>query len=273
MSIEEIASASAYSVAPATPAVAPVAVHHFGDISLLDVRGALPTVAGLARDAVLAQWVKSPAAVLCDLTSVRGPVETGAVALLASVGAQVRQWPGIPIGLICSDRGLRDGLTSALEGQYLAVADTRQKIWGDLIAGAVTATVRAVMAPEAQSVRTARELVAAACTDWGHTHQIPRPRWCPASSSPTRCCTPAPLWRCPSPDTGTNCGWRCATTAAGHRHPARSSRKHWTDAACFWSRRRAKPGECCSPAAARSSGRYWPPSNTPRARVSAWTPP
>jgi len=173
LSIEEIASASAYSVAPATPAVAPVAVHHFGDICLLDVRGALPTVAGLARDAVLAQWVNSPAAVLCDLTSVRGPVETGAVALLASVGAQVRQWPGIPIGVICSDRGLRDGLTSALDGQYLAVADSRQKIWGDLIAGAVTATVRAVMAPEAQSVRAARELVAAACTDWGHSHQIP----------------------------------------------------------------------------------------------------
>ena len=173
MSIEEIPPASDNSAAPANPSDAPVAVHYFGDICVLDVRGALPAVAGPVREAVLAQWVESPAAVLCDLSRVRGPMETGPVALLASVGAQVRQWPGIPIGLICSDRSLRDGLSSALEGQYLAVADTRHKLWGDLIAGAMTATVRAVMAPEARSVRAARDLVAAACSDWGHSDQIP----------------------------------------------------------------------------------------------------
>ena len=174
MSIEEIPPASDNSAATANPgAAAPVAVRYLGDISVLNVRGALPTVAGPAREALLAQWAGCPAAVLCDLSHVRGPMETGPVALLASVGAQVRQWPGIPIGLICSDRSLRDGLSSALEGQYLAVADTRHKLWGDLIAGAMTATVRAVMAPEARSVRAARDLVAAACSDWGHSDQIP----------------------------------------------------------------------------------------------------
>ena len=81
-------------------------VSRFGGFSVLGVHGVLSAVAGPAREELLSQWGQCPAAVMCDLSDVAGPFETGAVAVLASIGTQVRQWPGIPIGLVCPDQGL-----------------------------------------------------------------------------------------------------------------------------------------------------------------------
>ena len=149
-----------------------VGVRRLGDISLLDVHGPLPAVVDPAREAVLAEWVESPAAVICDLSDVRGPADGPAVPCLALLGAQVRQWPGIPIGLICPDRDLRESLTRAAEGRYLAIAETGSAVWGELSAGAATATVRATLAPEPRSARTARDFVAQTCSEWGCSHQV-----------------------------------------------------------------------------------------------------
>jgi hypothetical protein len=149
-----------------------VGVRRLGDISLLDVHGSLPAVAGPVHDAVLAEWVESPAAVICDLSDVRGPVDGPAVPHLASLGALVRQWPGIPIGLICPDRELREGLGGADEGRYLAIAETGPAVWGELSEGAATATVRATLAPEPRSARAARDFVAQTCSDWGCSQQV-----------------------------------------------------------------------------------------------------
>src|SRR6476619_1589468 len=143
-----------------------VGVRRLGDISLVDVHGPLPAVAGPAGEAVLAEWVESPAAVICDLSDVRGPADSPAVFRLALLGAHVRQWPGIPIGLICPDRDLREGLTRAAEGRHLDIAETGSAGWGELSAGAATATVRATLAPEPRSARTARDFVAQTCSEW-----------------------------------------------------------------------------------------------------------
>ena len=156
----------------APPRGVAVGVRRLGDISLLDVHGPLPAVVDPAREAVLAEWVESPAAVICDLSDVRGPADGPAVPCLALLGAQVRQWPGIPIGLICPDRDLRESLTRAAEGRYLAIAETGSAVWGELSAGAATATVRATLAPEPRSARTARDFVAQTCSEWGCSHQV-----------------------------------------------------------------------------------------------------
>jgi hypothetical protein len=121
---------------------------------------------------VLAEWVESPAAVICDLSDVHGRVNSPAVARLALLGAQVRRWPGIPIGLICPDRDVREVLTCAPEGRYLAVAEPGSAVWGELSAGAATATVRVTLAPEPRSARAARDFVARTCSDWGCSQQV-----------------------------------------------------------------------------------------------------
>jgi hypothetical protein len=121
---------------------------------------------------VLAEWVESPAAVICDLSDVCGRVDSPALARLALLGAQVRRGPGTPIGLICPDRDVREVLTSAAEGRYLAIAESGTAVWGELSAGAATATVRATLAPEPRSARAARDFVAHTCSDWGCSHQV-----------------------------------------------------------------------------------------------------
>jgi anti-sigma regulatory factor (Ser/Thr protein kinase) len=148
-------------------------VSRFGGFSVLGVHGVLSAVAGPAREELLSQWGQCPAAVMCDLSDVAGPFETGAVAVLASIGTQVRQWPGIPIGLVCPDQGLADGLTAAADGQFLAIGDSLAAVCGALSEQATSATVHAVLAPEPGSARAARELVAAACADWDCSDAIP----------------------------------------------------------------------------------------------------
>ena len=150
-----------------------VTVSRVCGISVLDVQGALSAVAGPAREAVLAQWAQSPAAVLCDVSDVAGPFETAPVAVLASIGAQVRQWPGIPIGLVCPDLSLRDGLTATADGRFLTIGDSRAAMWGALSEQVTSDTVHAVLAPEPGSAHAAREMVAAACSDWACNAAIP----------------------------------------------------------------------------------------------------
>jgi hypothetical protein len=94
------------------------------------------------------------------------------VARLALLGAHVRRWPGIPIGLICPDRRVREVLTCAAEGRYLAVAESGSAGWGELSAGAATATVRVTLAPEPRLARVARDFVAHTCSDWGCSRQV-----------------------------------------------------------------------------------------------------
>ena len=151
----------------------PVIVGHRSGISVLDVHGALPAVAGAAREAVLARWARCPGAVVCDLSAVTGPFETGAIALLASLGAEVRQWPGIPIGFVCPDRTLGEPLAGAAEGQHLLLRYDRASMWAALAGREASSTVSAVLAPEPASARAAREMVGDACTDWGAEAQIP----------------------------------------------------------------------------------------------------
>ena len=150
-----------------------IGLGHRGGVSVLDVHGALPAIAGAAHEAVLAQWARCPDAVVGDLSAVTGPVETGAVALLASLGAQVRQWPGIPIGFVCPDRPLAESLVGAAEGPHLLLRDDRASMWKALAANATSSTVSAVLAPEPASARAARELVAGACAAWGTRAQTP----------------------------------------------------------------------------------------------------
>ena len=50
---------------------------------------------------------------VCDLTEVTavdGDVDLESVMLLSSLGVEVEQWPGVPVGVVCPDRELREAL-------------------------------------------------------------------------------------------------------------------------------------------------------------------
>ena len=51
-----------------------------------------------------------PRGVVCDLSAVLAGAEPGAVAVLATAGRHVRDWPGIPVAMSCPDPRVRDVL-------------------------------------------------------------------------------------------------------------------------------------------------------------------
>jgi anti-sigma regulatory factor (Ser/Thr protein kinase) len=158
---------------PQVASAAPVSLSNLDGVRVLSVNGPLSAVAVPAREAVLAQWVKSPPAVLCDLSEVRGPLETGAVEALTSLGAQVREWPGTPIGLVCPQPDLRNRLTAAPEGRHLVIARTCPAVLRELRDRATADIRRVSLTAQPQAPRAARELAAAACSQWGCSHLVP----------------------------------------------------------------------------------------------------
>jgi|tagenome__1003787_1003787.scaffolds.fasta_scaffold20888764_2 anti-sigma regulatory factor (Ser/Thr protein kinase) len=158
---------------PQVASAAPVSLSNLEGVRVLSVSGPLSAVAVPAREAVLAQWVRCPPAVLCDLSEVRGLLETGAVDVLASLGAQVRQWPGIPIGLVCPQPDLRNRLTAAPEARHLLIGRTCPAVLHELRDRAAADTWRVSLTAQPQAPRAARELVAAACAEWGCSHLVP----------------------------------------------------------------------------------------------------
>lgn len=160
--------------APATArhhAGAAVAVQRLGTISVVNVRGPLQEAAGPARHAVLLELAEAPAAVLCDLSGVTGPLDPESLERLTSLGEQQRRWPGTPIALITPDAVLRRALEQAPGGRHLAIAAAPADVWGSLADGSTTAVVREWLPAVAPSAHEARELVARACMGWGRSSE------------------------------------------------------------------------------------------------------
>jgi anti-sigma regulatory factor (Ser/Thr protein kinase) len=158
---------------PQVASAAPVSLSNLEGVRVLSVNGPLSAVALPAREAALAQWAQCPPAVLCDLSEVRGSLVTGAVEVLASLGAQVRQWPGTPIGLVCPQPDLRNRLTAAPEGRHLVIARTCPAVLRELRDRATADIRRVSLTAQPQAPRAARELAAAACSQWGCSHLVP----------------------------------------------------------------------------------------------------
>ena len=110
---------------PGSHAGAAVTVQRLGTISVVNVRGPLQEAAGPARHAVLLELAEAPAAVLCDLSGVTGPLDPESLERLTSLGEQQRRWPGTPIAVITPDAVLRRALEQAPGGRHLAIAAAR----------------------------------------------------------------------------------------------------------------------------------------------------
>jgi len=143
-----------------------------GDVVDLRVRGRLGDVAECAYRAILAALAERPAAVVCDLSRVWGAPDADALAVLASAGTEVRDWPGVPIGLVCADRALRYQLAQLPDSRHLIIAHRRSGVLAQLRGISRPDTVQELLAPSARSARAARQLVARTLLDWGCGSQI-----------------------------------------------------------------------------------------------------
>ena len=198
---------------------APVHRHRVGDTEVVSLNGPLRDVAEPAHLALLESLADEPTTVLCDLSGVTGPPDVEAPRAARVRRAEVRQWPGTPLGVVCPAPDLRAGPGPAA-GQR-APRHRRPPPPG---AGRVGPAARGP--PRCQR---------AAATGGPVGPGRPRPRrpdlpglgvqrpgraprrWSSASWSPTPCCTRAPTCRSRWPGAGPGCGWRSVTPTAGAR--------------------------------------------------------
>jgi anti-sigma regulatory factor (Ser/Thr protein kinase) len=92
--------------------------------------------------------------------------------LLASVGSEVREWPGTPIGIACPGTTRRRTLAQAPEGEHLILAEHQALVLADLARRPTPSVVRLDLTPTARLVRTARDMVTRSLLDWGCPQQI-----------------------------------------------------------------------------------------------------
>ena len=139
---------------------------------IVAVAGPLDEVAEQAHRSILHALADDFSAVLCDLSGVTGFPAPEATALLASVGSEVRQWPGTPVGLVCPAVRLRQSLGRHPDSRYLVLAERRRQALAALARQPRATIVRASLPPVARSARAARDLVARTLLDWGWGPQI-----------------------------------------------------------------------------------------------------
>ena len=150
----------------------PVEVCLLDNTGLVTVAGPLGSAAEEAHRTILHALADDVSAVLCDLSRVTGFPAPEETALLASVGSEVRQWPGTPVGMVCPAVRLRQSLVRHPDSRYLVVAERRRQVLAGLARQPRATVVRASLPPVARSARAARDLVARTLLDWGWGPQI-----------------------------------------------------------------------------------------------------
>jgi anti-sigma regulatory factor (Ser/Thr protein kinase) len=144
----------------------PVTLHRFGTSRRVEVHGPLGEVADAAYQAVLVALGEEPDEVVCDLSGVSGPLPTECVGLVASIGAEVQEWPGSPVGVVCPNGALLQRLTQHPDAGHLVLAARRGAVLTRLADTPPRTVRRTPLPPEARSAGAARQLVAEACLDW-----------------------------------------------------------------------------------------------------------
>jgi hypothetical protein len=142
------------------------------ETGLVTVSGPLEDVAEVAHRALLDTLADDVTAVVCDLSEATGTPDSESTALLASVGSEVRQWPGTPVGMVCPTVRLREGISRHPDSRYLVLAARRRQVLVGLAHRPHATVVQASLPPVARSARAARDLVARTLLDWGCGPQI-----------------------------------------------------------------------------------------------------
>jgi hypothetical protein len=150
----------------------PVHRHRVGGTEVVSLHGRLSEVAEPAHELLLESLADEPTMVLCDLSGVTGLPDAEGVGLLASVAAEVRQWPGTALGVVCPRPDLRESLARQPDSEHLVIADRRRRVLAGLARRPRATVVRAPLPPVARSARAARDLVARTCLDWECSAQV-----------------------------------------------------------------------------------------------------
>lgn len=156
-----------------TPAPQQVRKHAVGHVVVLEATGLLGDVVEELDRCIQLALADGPRGVVADLSGVLEGAEPGALAMLATSGRHVRDWPGTPVAVASPDPQLRGALNDDPVGGHLIVATS--------VLSAVSAVRRVPtpkvewlrLAPHPTAPRASRNFVTRTLLGWQLSRVIP----------------------------------------------------------------------------------------------------
>ena len=158
---------------PRTAPRARVRTRAMGQVAVLEVVGRLDDVVQELDLAIQLALSKSPRGVVCDLSSVLEGAGPGAVEVLATAGRHVRDWPGIPVAVACSNPWVREALRVQPLGGQLITAESLSCAMSSVLATPHLIVQGLHLAAHPTAPRAARNFVTRTLLDWRLTRIIP----------------------------------------------------------------------------------------------------
>jgi len=135
-------------------------------VLVLEVTGRLGDVVQDLDQEIELALAEGPRGVVCDLSAVLEGAEPGAVEVLAAVGRHTRDWPGVPVSMVCPDPLVREALTAhPLGGHLIVTASLFSAVSAVLATPALTAEWLH-LAPHPTAMRASRDFVTCTLLDW-----------------------------------------------------------------------------------------------------------
>ena len=140
---------------------------------VLEVAGQLSDVVEDLDEAIQRALAEGPRNVVCDLSAVLEGAQTGAVELLATAGRHVRDWPGIPVAVVCPDPHVRTALRAHPLGRHLIVTASVGPALSAMLSRPVPVVEWLRLAPHPTAPHASRNFVTRTLQGWGLDPLIP----------------------------------------------------------------------------------------------------
>jgi hypothetical protein len=142
-------------------------------VAVVEVDGRLSDVVEDVAQEVQLALAEGPRGVVCDLSGVLENADPVAVAVLATVGRHVRDWPGTPVAVACPDPKVREALSAHPLGAHLIVTDSIFMAMSAVLATPTFDIERLRLAAHPTAVRASRDFVTRTLLDWRLGRVIP----------------------------------------------------------------------------------------------------
>ena len=156
-----------FAARPATGPQVRVRKHVTRQVVILEVADRLSNVVEELDLTIQLALADGPRGVVCDLSAVFEGAGPAAVAVLATAGRHVRDWPGIPVALACPDLWVRAALAAHPLGGHLIVTASMLSALSEVLATPAPAVEWLGLAPHPSAPRAARNFVTRTLLDWG----------------------------------------------------------------------------------------------------------
>jgi hypothetical protein len=140
---------------------------------VLEVAGRLDRLVQDLDRAIQLALADAPRSVVCDLSCVVEGADPSAVQMLATAGRHVRDWPAIPVAVVCPDPRVREALRVHPLGGNLIVTESMLTAISAVLATPIPAVTWLRLAPHPTAPRASRDFVTRTLTEWDLGPLIP----------------------------------------------------------------------------------------------------